>query len=189
MLARHTDLGDVVQNDCKKHFVRLHRLLRQADFRQALSCLIDRRSGRVRPPFTCDLNHAWYVHGLIRFRQRRYRDALYSFDKAYKHERADWQALMAAANCYDQLRKPKLAERRLRKAVGLQPKSAELHYNLGNALFDLGRNSEAISEYREAQRLPGKVKRAARKNEQVALTAKSTAARRDRCSHATRSPL
>lgn len=167
-----------MDNDCKKHFSMLHRLLREADFRHALNLLIDRGSGRIRPPFTCDLNHAWYVHGLIRFRQGRYREALYSFDKAYKYARSDWQALMAAANCYDQLGRPRLAERRLRKAVGLQPKSAELRYNLANALLDLGRHSEAIGEYREAQRLPGKVKRAARKNEQVALAAGSVVSRK-----------
>lgn len=138
-----------MKNDCKKHFSMLHRLLREADFRHALSCLIDRGSGRIRPPFTCDLNHAWYVHGLIRFRRRRYQEALYSFDKAYKYARSDWQALMAAANCYDQLGRPRLTEQRLRKAVGLQPKSAELRYNLANALLDLGRYSEAIGEYRK----------------------------------------
>ena len=37
-----------------------------------------------------------------------------------------------------------------RRALSLRPDYAEAHYNLGNALLDLGRTDEAIRHFQEA---------------------------------------
>lgn len=130
--------------------------------------LVDATTGRIRAPFRCDLNHAWYLHGELLFRQGRWLDAIRAYRKAYTRDIRDWHALMAIANCYDEMRKPAMAARNLRQALSIEPRSAELQYNLGNALYDDGQWKEAIHLYRKAQHGVGKVKRLAHRNQKRA---------------------
>ena len=156
--------------ECRKAFSQLHALLSKRQFRALEGRLIDNRTGRVRAPFRCDLNHAWYLSGESFSSRSRWQNAIQAYRKAYARDRTDWQALMAIGNCYDRLRRPRDAARYLSRAASIFPRSAKLQYNLGNALFDMGRLPDALRCYRKAQRGSGssQVKRMAARNEERA---------------------
>lgn len=154
--------------ECRKRFSQLHGLLKKRRFRAVEGRLIDEGTGRIKSAFRCDLNHAWFVCGETFFLRSRWKDAIQAYRKAYARDQTDWRALMAIGNCYDKLRKPKQAMHYLSRAVQISPRTAELRYNLGNALFDLGRLEDAVNCYRKAQRGSGQVKRLAKRNEKRA---------------------
>jgi tetratricopeptide (TPR) repeat protein len=101
-----------------------------------------------------DANHAAYVRGDKKFRERRYADAAKYFLVALEEWPGDWQAMHALGNCYSEMKKPRKAEKWFREAIEIVPpeRRFDLIYNLGNALFDQQRFDEAIEMYRQVPR-------------------------------------
>ena len=97
-----------------------------------------------------DLNHAAYLRGDKLFKKGKFVDAAASFEIAIEEWPEDWQAMWALGNCITEMKKHRKAEQQFRKAIELADSEVlpNLHFNLGNALFDQGKYGEAIQHYR-----------------------------------------
>lgn len=127
-------------------FDAVHRLMKQGKLADAIAALVDPESGRIRREFAWDKNHAWYCVADSKFRLGDTSGAIRAFKKAYRAASEDVECLLAIGNCYDVLKKPKLAERFLRQALLLRPvgrTKAAVLVNLGNSLLDQRRWAEA----------------------------------------------
>lgn len=84
------------------------------------------------------------------YRAGRFREALRLFKASLDADPTDGDALHAIGSCYDALRKPARAAAAYRSAIALLPpdRHPALHFNIGNAFFDLGQYAEALAEYR-----------------------------------------
>jgi tetratricopeptide (TPR) repeat protein len=98
-----------------------------------------------------DRNHAAYVKGDKLYKLGKFADAAAQFKIALEAWSDDWQALWALGNCFTALKKPRKAEVQFITAIELAPaeKLPDLHFNLGNALFDQGKYANAILFYRQ----------------------------------------
>jgi tetratricopeptide (TPR) repeat protein len=92
----------------------------------ALRRLIDLPTCRLRKHFRIDCNHAWYCVGDILFKQRMIEEARDAFKKSLRTRADDIDALMAVGNCYDELQRPKIAERYFQKALDLFPRTKNM---------------------------------------------------------------
>jgi tetratricopeptide (TPR) repeat protein len=85
------------------------------------------------------------------FKLENFEVAVQAFRKACRADSEDALRLWALANCCDAMRRPKIAERFLRKGLelnGLKGRDrAAFRVNLGNALFDQKRFLEAAAAY------------------------------------------
>lgn len=133
-------------------FDYVHQLMRERKWSKALSELYDVNSGRIRKKYADDYNHAWYLIGDIYYKTRHFAQAAKAFRIAIKRWPDDFQAMMAIANCYSEMRAPRWSAYYLKKAIHIQPHNAKLLYNLGNAYFDLGKYDAAIKVYNVACR-------------------------------------
>jgi tetratricopeptide (TPR) repeat protein len=78
-------------------------------------------------------------------------------------------ALWAIADCYDELKRPRMAQRYYSRALKLAPtNNAALRYNLANALFDLQEYSEAIRQLQKITSKNAELRYKVRKNLQLA---------------------
>lgn len=149
-------------------FTRIYALTKRGDFESALKLLLDQGSGAIRDDFAFDRHQAWYCIGDIRFRQSEFFAAKDAFRNALSYRREDADTLEAIGNCYDALRRPKLAERYFRRALGTgalrRDERAAISYNLANALFDQRRWSEAKELYETLSTGFGAVSKQAAKN-------------------------
>lgn len=150
-------------------FAVVHSLLRRGRLTAALALLLKPGAMAINEPYRSDLNHAWYCVGDIFFRQKKYDDAKNAFKRAVVFRPDDESALEAIGNCYNEQRRPKLAERFFRQALGVPhsinpDERAEIKFNLANALFDQGRLDEAIQVYRQLIRGPVSIRKSAAKN-------------------------
>ncbi len=126
------------------------------------------RTGRILAPYNADPNHAWYVIGETEFRSRRYNQATRAFKNALKHNPLDWMAMWAIANCYSEVKRPKLALRYYMRSFKIVRKSPALKYNIGNAYFDMRQYEDAIKVYRAVSTTDTKLRRQVRKNLELA---------------------
>jgi tetratricopeptide (TPR) repeat protein len=97
-----------------------------------------------------ELNISAYSEADELYRAGRFREALKLFKVSSAADLTDGDAFHAIGSCYDALGKPGLAAKAYRSAVKLLPvtRHPELHFNIGNAFFDLGQYAEALAEYR-----------------------------------------
>jgi tetratricopeptide (TPR) repeat protein len=135
-------------------FDGVHHALRARKNALAVKMLLD-DTGRIRAQFGTDINHAWYLVGEANFARKRFKEAKYAYRKALLHWPNDVDALMAIANCCSELRQHRYAIRYLKLALEMNPKSAALLFNLGNAQFDIGDFRGALKSYRKAERFAG----------------------------------
>lgn len=152
----------------KNPFVKIHDLLRGGSLSAALNLLYSPETGQINEKFLIDRNHAWYTAGDIFFRQHKFLEAISAFQKSLRTRPDDVDALMAIGNCYDELKRPKLAERYFRRALDLnesgEEQTCQVLFNLANALFDQRRFKEAAELYQKLERAPLDLRRKARKN-------------------------
>ncbi|TXG86391.1 MAG: tetratricopeptide repeat protein [Thermomicrobiales bacterium] len=96
-----------------------------------------------------DLNHAAYLRGDKLFKQGKFADAAAQFKIAIQEWSEDWQAMWALGDCFTELKKHRKAEEQFKAAIELAPNDElpNLHFNLGNALFDQGKYIEAIEQF------------------------------------------
>ena len=133
---------------CSKDvFEIVYKLLRANLLEEALNKIYDQEEDKLFSPFDSDPNHAWYVVGDIFFEFGQFDYAENAFEKALSHREDDKQALMALANAQMECNRADNAETTLLRALSLDPTNENYIYNLGNALFDQGKYSEAINEY------------------------------------------
>ncbi len=130
-------------------FDEVHKLQRAGKSNAALSMLLNRKTGRIKKPYDADLNHAWYTVGDIFYKTKKYDQAIHAFKKAFLNWSGDVEALWAIANCYSDLAKPWLTKHYLTKAIRHGGKRDVLRYNLGNALFDMGKYRDAVKQYKK----------------------------------------
>lgn len=141
--------------------------MREKKWSSALRMLLDVHTGALSENFLDDKNHAWYCIGDIYFRQEKYALAKQSFKKSVSYRCSDDEALMAIGNCYDALKRPRLAERYFRKAlsVSLSAKSrAKATFNLANSLLDQARFDEAITLFEQLIKDHVSIRSSAKKN-------------------------
>lgn len=155
-------------------FAGVQKLVAAGRPQQALRWLRDPRTGRIRKPFHQDLNRAWYLAGEACYRLGRLNEAQAAFKRALRYRRDDVEALAAIAACYDELCKPIIAERYLRRALLIDGTRADFLYRLGNALFDQARYFEAASVYRRVPGTATATSLRARRNYEMALKLSAT---------------
>lgn len=145
-------------------FDEINQLLRVGQHSKALSRLIG-KNGRIRADFRSDLNHAWYLAGDAAYSLGQIDRALEFFKNSARAWPDDAQALMAVANCYSDLHKPRWAAHYLAKAIKIDPSNPDLNYNLANARFDMAQYAEAAKLYRKVIKASkGETKKWAAKN-------------------------
>jgi tetratricopeptide (TPR) repeat protein len=125
--------------------------------------MLDERGGQLLPPFDQDFNHGWYVVGDLLYRKGEFEAAARAFDRSLSDRPDDHEALMALANCYFEIGMPGLSEKYLRIALKYK-ESADLIYNLGNALFDQKKYAQAIKIYSKISEDSGEIFDLAQKN-------------------------
>lgn len=133
-------------------FDKVYRKINSGSLSSAERMLLDDEGMRIRAPFNSNLNHAWYVAGDILYRRGRMGEAVAAFRRALRHWPDDQAAMMAIANCYSELGRPRWSAYYLEKALRHRGRKPELLYNLGNAYFDLRDFTKAIQCYRDASR-------------------------------------
>lgn len=124
----------------------LYDMSAQGFHRKVLRRLIS-PAGRIYKPYSSDLNHAWYIVGDELYLLGNKKEAVLAFKNSLRHRKHDVEAMMAIANCYSDLGNPRMAQFYLARAIKIDSDNDGLRYNLGNSLLDLGKYSEAISEY------------------------------------------
>jgi tetratricopeptide (TPR) repeat protein len=150
-------------------FADVQRLLEQGKSKQAVNWLLDSRTGRIKNRFRSNLNRAWYLVGSGYYHMGRLKKASDAFRRALKYWRDDIEALIAMGHCYDEMEKPKIAERYLRRALVIDKDRDDVLYNLGNALFDQGRFFEAATVYKRVSNGADETYLRARRNYQMAI--------------------
>lgn len=101
-----------------------------------------------------------YMAADISYKTKRFATALDGFRRALSLAPGDVDTLWGIADCYNEQKRPRLAERYYRSAIknASVKQRSPLYFNLGNVLFDQKRFKEAVQSYRHA---PAKM---ARKN-------------------------
>ncbi len=148
-------------------FESVHRLMREGLFLDVINILCESSSGKIRKEFSSNRNHAWYCVADSKFRIGDFWGAIAAFKKSLISDPGDIQCFLAIANCYDALRKPKLAERFLRRALLFNPggrTKAAICVNLGNALMDQRRWAEAVEYLKDPSRRNDDIGVIAKKN-------------------------
>jgi len=148
-------------------FEKIHALLREEKFHDVINFLINKRMRGLNKDFHIDRNHAWYCAGCAYFELGDFSAAKKAFLNAYRNNTSDVQCLIACGNCFSEMKKPKFAEKILKKALKKNPKGknrAAIIYNLGNAFFDQGLYDSAINIYSLVIRRRDKIGSASRKN-------------------------
>ena len=132
-----------------------------------LSILINKKTGRINKAYSTDLNHAWYLVGVVFYKREEFGDALLAFKKSYRYWKEDVDAIRAIGTCYSELGNPKIAKYYFIKAKTIGGKEHKdidiLTYNLGNAHFDMEKYDLAISEYKKVRKSDKKTYQLAQK--------------------------
>jgi len=152
-------------------FEKVHNFLRKGKFSEVISILIDQCKGGLNRNFKENKNHAWYCAGCAYFEIGNFNAAKKAFLNAYRNNVDDIQCLIAYGNCLSELKKPKFAEKILKKALLKRPKGKEkatIIYNLGNAFFDQELYDSAIAEYSVLIKRRDKIGNHSRKNNALA---------------------
>jgi tetratricopeptide (TPR) repeat protein len=153
-------------------FDSINTLLKTGNAGKVRSRLIDPKTGRLKRSYAWNANHAWYCVGNADFSRENYEKATAAYRKSCNADPQGAQSLWALGNCYDAMKRPKLAERFFRKALqldGVKNKDkAALWVNLGNSLFDQKRFQEAAAAYFPALERRDQIGRKARLNFQRA---------------------
>ncbi len=140
----------------KDHFDKIEKILKSPTYVEVLDLLLNSNGSRVVKPYNSALNHAWYLVGVVYFKQENYVDALHSFKKSYRHYKNDIAAIRAIGNCYSELGNPKTAKYYFMKAIKMGGNKYKdiniLIYNLGNAYFDMKKYDFAIFEYKKVNK-------------------------------------
>jgi len=137
----------IIGEEMSNPFDLPHELIRQDKLDEAREILLDSLRMEIREAYSHDLNHAWYLVGDIFYREGDYTKAINAFEASIEKFPNDSAAMHAIANCYSELGKPDKSEEYLRNAMKFE-ESPGIIFNLGNALFDQEKYSEAIIFYR-----------------------------------------
>lgn len=132
----------------KDPFIEIHRLLKEKQYSEILHTIL-RSDNELREPYDQDENHAWYIIGDIFYKQENYKDAIHSFKKAIESRKDDVEAYLALGNCYSAENDFSKSAYYCNEGLKFSPHNSSLHYNLGNALFDLKDYEKAISAYQK----------------------------------------
>jgi len=152
-------------------FSLIHELIKNKEFYKAISDLINIKNHKINSRYAWDLNHAWYCVADCKYQIGDVHGAISAFRKAFYAASSDIECLLGIGNCYDTLNKPKLADRYFRKALSLNPigrQKAVALVNLGNALYDQGKWSEALKYFTDISRRKDDIGAVARKNKTLA---------------------
>lgn len=160
--------------ESKDNFEKVHELLLQRRFADALVEIYDQATDAVLFPYNSDLNHAWYVIGDIGWKTSDLKLALRGFKESLCHRPDDFEALWALGNVLSELGKHDESENCFRRALDLNPQSSEVAFNLANELLDQEKFSEAVKIYEELLKSEFEEKKSVRKNLNLALAGLSS---------------
>ncbi|MCL2873015.1 MAG: tetratricopeptide repeat protein [Betaproteobacteria bacterium] len=158
-------------------FSHLHKLLKEKKYSYLISALLDKKMGGLKKQYRIDGNHAWYLLGDAFYNTQNHEAALDAFIRSIRNRKDDVQALFAIGTSYSELKKPRLAERYLRKSLYyyfcprgyMRPSfKYDIIYNLANSLFDQKRYQDAIALYMEVDNPNISVYKMALKNRKIA---------------------
>jgi tetratricopeptide (TPR) repeat protein len=130
--------------DC---FDEIHKLLREHQDETILKKILNEDGKVIHQPYSTNLNHSWYVVGDIFFSAKKYRKAIEAFQNSIQASPEDIDAHLALANSYSELGEAEFAKGVLIDALNIEPNEPRLHYNLGNAFFDIGDLANAKVQY------------------------------------------
>ena len=88
--------------------------------------------------------------GMVLHRQGKLADAERCYGEVLQRQPNHFDALHLLGVIARQTRRTERGVELIKRAIGLNPKVAEAHSNLGNALMDLQRPAEALASYDEA---------------------------------------
>jgi tetratricopeptide (TPR) repeat protein len=90
-----------------------------------------------------------YEEGCRHSEEEMYSRAKQSFELALEYGPDDPRAWFALGNCHDELRSPAKAEVCFRMSLRFSEpeEKSQVHFNLGNSLFDQGKHEAAIESY------------------------------------------
>ena len=77
--------------DC---FKKAETLIKKGSLNLVLDCMLNMETGRIKAPFSGDLNHAWYLVGLIYYKHDDYDQALRAFKSSLRNWTEDAQAML-----------------------------------------------------------------------------------------------
>jgi tetratricopeptide (TPR) repeat protein len=148
-------------------FNAIHDLLKDEKFNSAVRRLVQIGGTKLKSEFKHDANHAWYCVGDAEFKRGNYQIACAAFRRALKAEPTDVMCLLGVGNCYNEMKRPKLAERAFRNALALNTNGrlkASAEYNLANALYDQNQFDDALAIYKKVARRRDDIGELSRKN-------------------------
>ncbi len=131
-----------------KIFKEIHKLIKQKKHENVIDELLD-DSFNIKPPYSSDLNHAWYILGDIYYRNSNYKFAIKAFLKSLDDWPEDIDAILALSNSYSRAGFPNKSEKYLLKGITLSAENESIIYNLGNAFFDQKKYTMAIDYYKK----------------------------------------
>lgn len=148
----------------KDDFELVHELLKQNKYGNVLQLIFNAKLFLIKPPYSEDLNHSWFIVGDIFYKEEKYEKAISSFKKSLEDWPEDVEAMLALSNCYSEINLPKKAEEILMKAKKIKPGNSAITYNLANALFDQGEYIRAIDYYNKIRSNEDEIYDLAKKN-------------------------
>jgi tetratricopeptide (TPR) repeat protein len=87
-----------------------------------------------------------YLAAYLHYRRNEPKDSMLLLSRAYKSAANDWRIHQLFALNYIVFRMPNAVEIELKKAIGLNPNNAELHYQLGRLYFSEEHFEKSIEE-------------------------------------------
>jgi tetratricopeptide (TPR) repeat protein len=91
-----------------------------------------------------------YIAAFLHYRRNEAKDSMILLSRAYKKNPNDWRIHQLFALNYIVFRMPDAVEIELNKAIALNPKNAELHYQLGRLYFSEEHFERSIEEVNRA---------------------------------------
>ena len=100
-------------------------------------------------PPDIDSNIRSYSQADALYKAGRFRQALRLFKEAFESDPSDSDVAHAMGNCYDAMGQPARAAQAFQYALAIADgdKHPALHFNLGNAFYDMGQFANALTHY------------------------------------------
>lgn len=129
----------------ESQYSKIYGRMRAGMLSDALRLIYSDTSKTLKPPYSLDRNHSWYVVGDLLFKSKKYREASFAFRQSIAAREDDVQAYKALANSELEAGLPIFAERTLRAALRIDVASSGLSLNLACALFDRGHYRRSLN--------------------------------------------
>ena len=155
----------------KKRCLEVYKLARNGEHLAVISSIKHHGIWRLKNDFRPNANHSWYIAGCAYYDLRKYESSVKAFQKALRSWPEDGEAWFALGNSYSELGRFYSAYRANMRGIKSESNKKvlpALYYNLGNALFDMKKYTDAAAIYKKLIRRRDEIGRMARKNLKLA---------------------